>query len=128
MKNTTRLVLALTLALPLAGCGENKAASNAMKEGADKVSATAESMKAEIKKLTDPAVAEASKAIEDLEKKASTMTGEAKTKMDSTIKSIAAKKDEIVKMANEQGEDVKAKITKGIDELKKMIHDATAPK
>ena len=128
MKKPTRLALALTLALPLVACGENSAATKAMKDGADKVVATTESMKAEIKQLTDPAVDEASRAIDDLEKKASQASGEAKAKYDTAIKNITAKKNEIVKMASEQGENVKAKVSKGIDELRQMIHDATAPK
>jgi hypothetical protein len=129
MKNTTKLVLALTLLVPLAACSENKAASNTMKDAADKTMAAAESMKAEIAKMTEAPMAEASKSIADLEKKAAAMSGDGKAKLETMIKNIIAKKDDIMKMASQlQGSDIKEKITSGINELKKMISDAMAVK
>jgi hypothetical protein len=129
MKNTTKLVLALTLLVPLAACSENKAASNTMKDAADKTMAAAESMKAEIAKMTEAPMAEASKSIADLEKKAAAMSGDGKAKLETMIKNIIAKKDDIMKMASQlQGSDIKEKITSGINELKKLISDAMAVK
>lgn len=129
MKNTTKLVLALSLAFPLAACSENSAASNTMKDAANKTAAAAESMKADITKMMETPMADASKSISDLQHKAATMTGDAKTKLDAMIKNIIAKKDEIMKMASElQGSDIKEKITNGINELKKMISEAMAVK
>lgn len=124
MKNPIKICLALALALPLAACGENKAAQTTMKDAGSAVAAGWETVKAEAVKATD----EASKSLGELETKASAMTGEAKTKLDAMIKSIKAKKDEIAKLSEEKTEAAGAKLKTAIADLKKMINDATAVK
>ncbi|MDZ4773449.1 MAG: hypothetical protein SGI72_09985 [Planctomycetota bacterium] len=129
MKNTIQFCLALALAIPLAACSENKAGTSTMKDAADKVSAGVDSMKAEVSKMTEAPMAEAGKQISELQTKAANMTGEGKTKLEGMIKSITAKKDDIMKMMGDmKGADIKDKIMNNITELKKMITEAFAVK
>lgn len=129
MKNTIQFCLAFALAIPLAACSENKAAPNTMKDAADKVSSSVDSMKAEVSKMTEAPMAEANKQISELQTKAASLKGDGKAKLETMIKNITAKKDDIMKMIGDmKGADMKDKIMNNITELKKMITEAFAVK
>lgn len=134
MKHTTKISLALLLALPLAACGENKAASSAVKDAVGSATAGIDAMKTELSKMTDGSMGEITKSIDELKSKASGLTGEKKTEVEGLIKNITSKKDEIMKMIGDvKGMSdgagfagMKDKITNAIPELKKMIEAAMA--
>lgn len=132
MKNQTKLCLALVLALPLAACGEKKAADS-MKDAASAATSKIEDIKASFAKMTEGQMGDISKSISDLQSKAASLTGEKKAELDGLIKNIAAKKGDLVKMFDDAKgltgdgfEKMKEKLATGIDEIKKMIDSAMA--
>lgn len=133
MKNSSKLCLALLLALPLAACGE-KSAADTMKGAASSATAKIDEMKASFTKLTEGQMGDVTKSIEELTSKASTLTGDKKTEVDGLLKNIMTKKDDLMKMftdmkgmAGGAGFDgMKDKLTNGIGELKKLVEAAMA--
>ena len=123
MKNSIKLSLALALAIPLAACGENKAAPSVIKDAAAKVEGAA----GDLAKMADAPMAELTKSIGDLSSKASSLTGEKKTEVEGMIKNIMAKKDELMSMTKDMGAaGMKDKFTNGVAEIKKLIDAAMA--
>lgn len=133
MNTTTKLLFAAVLALPLAACGENNAATNAVKDVAGSATAAFDQAKEAAGKLFDGQLGDVGKQITELQSKASSLTGEKKTEVDGLIKQITSKKDDLMKMfgdmkgltsggANFDG--MKDKLTNGIAEIKKLIETA----
>lgn len=123
MKHSTKICLALALAIPLAACSENKAAGTGMKDAAAKVEGAAGDMA----KMADAPMAEVTKSISELSSKAAAATGEKKTEVEAMIKNIMAKKDELMKMVPDlSAAGMKEKFTNGVAEIKKMIEAAMA--
>lgn len=134
MKNTIKLCLAFALAIPLAACSENNAATSAVKDATAKATAGIDSMKAEVSKMAEGSMVEVNKSIDELKTKAAGLTGDKKTEVDGLLKNIMTKKDDIMKMlgdvkgmgAGAGFDDMKNKIMGAIPELKKMIEAAMA--
>jgi hypothetical protein len=134
MKHSIKLCLALALAIPLAACSENNAATTAMKDATAAAGSAVDSMKAEVSKMAEGSMVEVNKQIGDLQTKAAGLTGEKKTEAEGLIKNIVAKKDDIMKMLGDMKgmgagaglDGMKSKIMGAIPELKKMITDAMA--
>ena len=135
MKPTNKLLLAALLALPLAACGENNAATNARQDAAGSATAAFDKVKEEAGKMFDGQLGDVGKQVTELQSKASSLTGEKKTEVDGLLKEIVAKKDGLMKMfgdmkgltsggANFDG--MKEKLTSGIAEIKKLIETAMA--
>ncbi|MBL8858157.1 MAG: hypothetical protein JNL28_06630 [Planctomycetes bacterium] len=123
MNSTTKISLALALALPLAACGENKAAPSVVKDAAGKV----EGAVGDVAKMAEAPLAEVTKSISELTTKAASLTGEKKTELEGLIKNITAKKDELMNMTKDMSAaGVKEKFNAGLADLKKMVEAAMA--
>lgn len=132
MKNTIKLCLALLVALPLAACSENNAATNAVKDAAASATAAVDKLKGEFGKVFDGDMAGITKSISELQSKAGSLTGEKKTEVDGLMKQITSKKDELTKMFGDMKSmtdtnaftSMKDKLTNGVGEIKKLIDTA----
>jgi len=133
MRHTFHLVLALSLAVPLAACGEKNAAepgSNKSTMGA--LAEKAGEMKDSAMKMFDGQLGDASKSIEELKSKAASATGNTKAEIDALLEKIKAKKDEVVKMIQEHKGDgssldaLKTKVGEGLASIKKMVEEGLA--
>ena len=151
MKNIVKMSLALALVVPFASCNKEgssstanaagkvtaeatKGATEAAKGATDATKAKFDEMKTSFAKATEGSMGDVSKQIDEIKKKAEALTGEKKTEFEGLVKSITAKKDELVKMFSDMKgmsegagvTEMKGKLEMGMADLKKMVEAAMA--